>query len=295
MKIVITGAGSFAAFHLISKLLKGKHSVLGLDKEENENIKELLLNPDFTFKQVDLGEEKDLSRICKEQDIVYHLAAISSERLCRENPILSVKANILATLNMLEVARKLSALFVFSSSGSVYPASSEPKPEKLASFGDNFYGTSKFLAEKYCNLYHDNFKVDIVILRFSRIYGPRMKRNPIYDISMGLKERRTIKMYESLFSKYDFIYVKDVVKAFCLAQDKKWRNKTVNISSQKPYKLSEIYEIMTKLAEDKQKIEVLNNKESIDILNNEYAKSLGWQADYSIEDGLSETLDYFKE
>ena len=295
MKIIITGAGSFVGYHLSSKLSRDNHQVLGIDKEDNNNIKELKNLPNFTFYKLDITDSYKLSKISQGVEVIYHLAAISSERLCSENPVLAVRVNILGTLNMLEIARENNALFIFSSSGSVYPDSKHPKKEEEAVFTDKFYGMSKLMAERYCLLYHKSFNLPFVILRFSRIYGPRMVRNPIYDMSRGLAEGKTVRLYESPSSEYDFIYVEDVIKAFCQALSAKWKNKIVNISSNEAIKLQEVYKILTELKGSKVAIEVVVDKKGVDVLNNEEAKKLGWFPDYSLRDGLIETLRYFEE
>ncbi len=295
MRVVITGAGSFVAYHLAEKLLKDGHEVLGIDRERSRNIEELQSDKKFTFEETDIAEGGSLSGLCRGADVIYHLAAVSSERLCREEPVVSLEVNLLGTLRMLEAAKDNKSLFVFSSSASVYPASDNPKIEEEADFTDGFYGTSKLLAEKYCRLYQKNFSLDCVILRFCRIYGPRMKRNPVYDMSRGLASGQPVKLYESLSSKYDFIYVLDVVKAFYLAMNKEWKNKTVNISSQTLTALSEVYEIMAGLSNGWQEIEVVNDKKSIDVVSNRRALTLGWKPKYSIKEGLAQTLSYFKE
>jgi len=294
MKIIITGAGSFVAYHLTIKLLEKGHEILGIDKQRNKNIEELLAFSNFTFQRVDIAENHNLSQLCENVDVVYHLAAISSERLCRENPVLAVRVNVLGTLNMLEIAKKNNALFIFSSSGSVYPDSKHPKKEQEAAFTDKFYGTSKLIAEKYCALYHENFNLPFVILRFSRIYGPRMTRNPVYDMVSGLARKQPIKLYESLFSNYDFIYVEDVVKAFHQVLCGKWKNKIVNVSSNEAVRLQKIYDILMEISGSKLPVKVVVDKKSKDILDNEMAKKLGFKTDYSLEEGLRETYLYFK-
>lgn len=120
-----------------------------------------------------------------------------------------------------------------------------------------------------------------------------MIRNPIYDMSVGLTRNQPIKLYESLSSKYDFIYVLDVIKAFSMASQDSWKNKTLNISSQKSHELSKVYETMTNLHSAKQDVEVVNDKRTVDLLSNRYAKKLGWRPEYSLEEGLSATLKYF--
>jgi UDP-glucose 4-epimerase len=294
MKILITGGGSFLAYHLSKELLDQGHEVLALDKVKNNNISELLNLDNYSFMEHDVSESIKLDNLKFNPEAIYHLAAISSERLCRQEPTLSVKVNVLGVINMLEIAKAAESLFVFSSSASVYPDSNKPKTEEQAAFTNKFYGTSKFMAEKYCQLYNTHLDINYVIFRFSRIYGPRMLRNPVYDIAKGIANQQKIKLYESPDSEYDFIYVLDVVNALKSALNDSWRNKIINISSAKLIKLDELYNTAKKLNGGAEAYEVINDNKSIDVVDNSKALSLGWNPEYSLEKGLSETLQYYK-
>ena len=294
MNVLITGAGSFVGFHLAKRLLDEGHKVLGLDSKINGNIEELSKNPNYAFKEADVASEMRLADLNEKPEVIYHLAAISSERLCKENPPLSIRVNVLGVINMLELAKEAKSLFVFSSSASVYPDSDKPKKEEQATFTNKFYGTSKFMAEKYCQLYNAHSDVNYVIFRFSRIFGPRMLRNPIYDLSKGIVTNQKIKLYESPESEYDFIYVLDVVNALIMSLKDNWKNKIINISSTKLIKINELYETMKQINGGAQEYEVISNNKSIDVVDNSLAQSLHWKPQYSIEKALTETLEYYK-
>ncbi|MDP8261218.1 MAG: NAD-dependent epimerase/dehydratase family protein [Candidatus Kappaea frigidicola] len=294
MNVLITGAGSFVGYHLAKRLLDEGHKVLGLDSKINDNIEELSKNSNYVFKEADVVNELKVADLDEKPEVVYHLAAISSERLCKENPPLSIRVNVLGVINMLELAKEAKSLFVFSSSASVYPDSDKPKREEQATFTNKFYGTSKFMAEKYCQLYNTYSNVNCVIFRFSRIFGPRMLRNPIYDLSKGIATNQKIKLYESPESEYDFIYVLDVVNALIMSLKDNWKNKIINISSSKLIKLNELYETMKQINGGAQEYEVISNNKSIDVVDNSLAQSLHWKPQYSIEKALTETLEYYK-
>jgi UDP-glucose 4-epimerase len=293
MKILIAGGGSFLAYHLSKKLLSEGHEVLALDNMRNDNISELLKLDNYSFVEHDISESIKSAELKFVPEVIYHLAAISSERLCRQDPTLSVKVNVLGVINMLELAKATKSLFVFSSSASVYPDSNKPKTEEQATFTNKFYGTSKFMAEKYCQLYKTHLAINSVIFRFSRIYGPRMLRNPIYDIAKGIANQQKIKLYESPQSEYDFIYVLDVVNALKMSLKDSWRNKIINISSAELIKLDELYNIAKRLNGGAEDYEVISDNKSIDVVDNSKALSLGWKPEYSLEKGLSETLEYY--
>lgn len=295
MKILVTGASSFVGYHLISRLSSEGSEIIGISRNRNENIKDLEKLSNFTYYQQDISTTRNLSQLTKGTDICYHLASISSERFCSQDPLQSVITNIVGTVNMLEAAKDNGTLFIFSSSGSVYPATSYPKKEEEAAFVPKFYGASKLTAENYCNIYNSKYDLDYVILRFSRIYGPRMQRNPIYDMCIGMARKQPINLYESPSSRYDFIYVDDVVDAFIKARDSAWKKKIVNISSNQAVELKKIYSMLTEISGRKVSIQLKVDKETIDVLNNNKARKLGWQSKVPLEKGLAETLQFFQE
>jgi UDP-glucose 4-epimerase len=294
MKIVVTGASSFVGFHLVANLLSDNHQVIGISRNRNKNIEDLLQLDNFTHCQYDISESSKVCEIAKEAEVIYHLAAVSSERLNKMNPPQSVKVNILGTVNMLEAARAGNSLFIFSSSGSVYPDSDKPKKEEEAAFTDRLYGVSKLTAERYCRLYRDKFGLNSVILRFTRIYGPRMMRNPIYDMSLAFAKKEPVVLYEDPSSEYDFIYVQDAINALGQARSDKWKNKIVNISSNSAVELKQIYNILKELTKFKPAVKVAADKKGTDILENRKAKELGWRPEHSLKEGLEKTLQYFK-
>lgn len=287
-KIAITGVSAFVGYHLAKELLK-EHQVIGFDCRQSELVKKIdTLN--FKFVQGDITDFNCLKNALKDVDLIYHLSAVSSERLHRENVNRSFKINVQGPLNILELARTRKIKIIYASSGAVYPSSSKLHREEESDFTDKFYGTSKLIAEKYCQLYNKNFALSFVILRFARIYGRGMTRNPIYDILKGIGESKKIKFYESLNSCYDFIYVKDVVEALVFAQNKEWENQIINISSAKGIVLGELIAKVEKIIGRKIEIEVLQDACSTDILDNKKAKDLGWQPKYSLEEGLRELI-----
>ena len=293
MLIGITGAGSMVGFHLAQGLLEDKQDVIGIDSQENKNVAELKKYKNFRFSRLDISELEILEKSFAKVSLIYHLAAISSERLVKDDFPRALKVNVNGTVNCLEIAKKNKVKLIYASSAAVYPHPENHPQEKEAAFPGKLYGTTKFIGEEFCRLYGKNFGVKFTTLRFARIYGPRMARNPIYDMSVAFSENKPVKLYESPQCEYDFVYVKDVVRALVMTGSEKWDNQEINIGTGKGVTLKKIYEVFCKLSGKSLKIEVLNDKKSRDILNVAKAKSLGWEAAYPLTDGLKETLEYF--
>ena len=295
MRIGITGIGSMVGFHLAKVLLEKGEEVIGLDNRQSQNVDDLGSCENFNFSQVDISELDDLRKSFNNVNIIYHLAAISSERLVKENVPLTLKVNVMGTINCLEVCKNLGAKLIYASSPAVYLHPEQNPKESDAGLSGKFYGTTKFIGEEFCRLYARNFNLSFTVLRFARIYGPRMKRNPVYDMSVAFGSNKPVKLYESLQCEYDFIYVKDVVKALIMAQDKKWDRQEINIGTGKGTKLKEIYDIFCEVSGKKVEVEVLNDKTCRDVLNIDKAKSLGWETTYPLTEGLKETFQYFND
>lgn len=294
MKVLVTGSDSFLAYHLISALLKGGCKVLGCDLKEGKNTHDLLQSQkDFVFHQCDISNFKQVEKIVKGIDCIYHLAAISSERLCCQEPIRSFEINVKGAINLLVANKDKKAAFIFISSGSVYPDSSKPKKEEEAGFSGKFYGTSKLVAEEYAHLFSKSSDFPLTILRFSRLYGPRMKRNPIYDMTKGLVAKDKILLYEGLESNYDFIYVKDVVQALVTAMDNKGRNNVFNISSSCGIKLKKLLTLYFKVVGFEVPVFVKREVSQADILDNSKALKFGFKLQTQLKEGLKETFLYF--
>ncbi len=289
MKIGITGISAFIGYHLAQELLKDDNKVIGFSRHQGELIKEIK-SPNFKFEKGEITDFVRLKNVFEDMDLIYHLTAISSERLCKENILRASEINVQGTLCVLELARQKGIKIIYASSGAVYPPSSMPHQEKEADFSGKFYGSSKLIAEKYCWLYNINFACSFVALRFARVYGKGMTRNPIYDILKGIKHSKKIKFYESLNSCYDFVYVKDVVRALIISQNKDWENQIVNISSGKGIVLKNLIKKVEQIIGDKIRVEVIQDRQTIDILDNSKAKKLGWQPRYSLDEGLKKEI-----
>lgn len=295
-KVVVSGADSFLAFHLIEALCLKGYEVTGCDVREGKNSRRLIeTHKNFTFLTCDITDTDQVKKTFADADCIYHLAAVSSERFCKEEPVKSFEINVKGILNILNAVREKKPLFVFSSSASVYPDSVKPKKEEEASFTGKFYGTAKFTAEEYCRLFQKEFGVPYVIFRFSRLYGPRMERNPVFDISKGLVNNQKILLYEGLESNYDFIYVEDVVMALLTAMEDKWKNGTFNISSAKGVTLKELLNTYFKASGREVPFEVKRDVSQTDIVDNSKAVKLGFAPRVSLKEGLKKTYLYFSE
>ncbi len=307
MKAVVTGGAGFIGSHLVEKLVEMGFYVIILDdlstgKKENLNFLRNTKNNKFVKGSiVDLNL---LMNLFKDVDYVFHHAAIASVEKSIENPLLINKINTEGTLNILIAARdKDVKKVIYASSSAVYGDSPEtPKKENMKPNPKSPYGISKLIGEYYCEAFSDIYGLKTVSLRYFNVYGPRQNPSseyaaviPKFIVKVMKNDRPPI--YGDGNQTRDFIFVKDVVNANILAIEKDIEG-TFNIGSGKSISIKDIaYKIMRLLDKHLEPIyapqrkgDVINSVSDISLAR----KRLGYKPRFDIEEGLKETIEYFK-
>ena len=181
MRILVTGGAGFIGSHLIDRLMNDGHEVICLDNfytGKKQNLLPWLDNPNFELIRHDITEPIRL-----EVDQVYHLACPASPVHYQYNPIKTVKTNVIGTLNMLGLAKRVKARFLLASTSEVY-GDPEVHPQTEDYRGSvnpigirSCYDEGKRMAETLAFDYHRENKVEIRVARIFNTYGPRMLEN----------------------------------------------------------------------------------------------------------------------
>jgi len=297
-KILVTGGAGFIGFHLCKKLSDSTSNLTIYDNISSgkvENVKHL---PKAHFVKADiLNLKKLLSQ--EKSDLIFHLAAQVVVPYSMENPMEDFETNARGTLNVLEKARKDDARIVFASSAAVYGNTTKlPTPETYGFSPDSCYGLSKVVGEQYCNMYSKQYGLDITILRFANVYGPRchgviedfldkISRNPkkLEIIGSGLQSR-------------DFVHISDVVDALILsATSEVALGETFNIGFGKTTKIIDLAKMILKIfgLSDKTVITTTNVPWQGDIKTiwfdiSKVKKALKWHPKISLEDNLKQLI-----
>jgi UDP-glucose 4-epimerase len=297
-RILVTGGAGFVGFHLCRKLSDFTSNITVYDNMSSgkvENVKHL---PKVHFVKADILDSKKLFSQEK-ADLIYHLAAQVVVPYSMENPVEDFETNARGTLNILEKARKDDARVVFTSSAAVYGNTTElPTPESYGFNPASCYGLSKVVGEQYCNMYSQQYGLDIAILRFANVYGPRchgvipdfldkLSRNPekLEIIGTGQQSR-------------DFVHVFDVVEALTLAAvSEKAIGETFNIGFGKTIKIIDLAKMILKILglSDKTVVTTTNVPWQGDINTiwfdiTKAKKDLKWHPKISLEDNLKELV-----
>jgi UDP-glucuronate decarboxylase len=181
MRILVTGGAGFIGSHLIDRLMNDGHEVICLDNfytGKKHNLLQWLDNPNFELIRHDITEPIRL-----EVDQVYHLACPASPVHYQYNPIKTVKTNVIGTLNMLGLAKRVKARFLLASTSEVY-GDPEVHPQTEDYRGSvnpigirSCYDEGKRMAETLAFDYYRENKVEIRVARIFNTYGPRMLEN----------------------------------------------------------------------------------------------------------------------
>ncbi|OUC08062.1 nucleotide sugar epimerase, partial [Litorilinea aerophila] len=186
---LVTGAAGFVGSHLCEQLIARGHRVIGVDAFipyyprplKEHNLAHLQGAPLFSFHELDL-RTADLAPLCREADVIFHLAAMAGLLRSWREFDTYMSCNILATQRLLDAARQEGIEhFIHISTSSVYGRFATGDEESpLAPISP--YGITKLAAEHLCQAYAENFGLAVTILRLFSVYGPRQRPEMGYNI-----------------------------------------------------------------------------------------------------------------
>lgn len=290
MMLFITGINSFVGKKLEEICIKKKINYFGIDK---------ICKNTKNRKKVDLIKD-NLDPYVPKNSVVIHLAAISTDKTCKENVELSLKTNIVATQRLLDACkRKKIKQFIFASTEWVY--GDIPNKKILQKETDiidikknnSEYAVTKFIGEKLCQ-YMSNYFV-VTILRFGIIYSSRLKNwTAVESLFYQVANKKKIEI-GSVKTSRRFIHIDDIIDGVFLSIGRK-KSEIFNLTGDKLINLKELINVCSKILNKKIKI-VEKNKTNFSIRNpiNNYAKkNLRWKQKINLENGLSNLKEFFK-
>ncbi len=226
MRCLVTGVAGFVGSHLAERLIADGHEVCGIDAFidyyprviKERNLESLRSHERFTFVEGNLLS-LDLASLVDGVDWVFHQAAQAGVRASWGNEFaLYTDCNVLATQRLLDAIVNTGnqiQRFVYASSSSVYGDTSElPVKESATPHPISPYGVTKLAAEHLCSLYHHNFAVPTVSLRYFTVYGPRQRPDMAFHrFCKAIAEQQPIRVYDDGNQTRDFTYIADIVEA----------------------------------------------------------------------------------
>jgi UDP-glucose 4-epimerase len=297
-KVLVTGGAGFIGYHLCSRLSASTSNLTIYDNLSSGTMQNVKDVPTAKFVQGDILDLKTLLSQPK-QDLIYHLAAQVVVGYSMENPLADFETNAKGTLYVLEKARKDDAKVVFASSAAVYGNPSVfPTPESYGFHPFSCYGLSKVVGEEYCQMYREQYGLDIVITRFANVYGLRC-HGVIHDFLEKLaKNPDKLEIMGTGKQCRDFVHVSDVVQALTILGDKEDVNGQVyNLGLGKTVSILELAKMILTILnlQNRTKVSTTGVSWQGDVTKiwfdiSKAKTELGWTPRVSLEDSIKEVI-----
>ena len=310
MKILVTGGAGFIGSHLCERFVSAGHNVLCLDNFMNgslSNVRSLLGKRNFKLINADVRDLDQLEKVVSQgAEAIIHLAAqIHVDRSIIE-PRLTYETNVFGTLNVLELARMYDIDRVIHASTSEVYGSAQyvPMDEKHPLNAPHPYGASKIAADRMCRAYIETYGLNVCIMRPFNTYGPAQKDSG-YGGVISIFVRRLLHdnppiVYGDGAQTRDYMYVKDLVNAYeLILQYEKPLREEINFGTGKEIKIIDLAKTLIRIC-DKRKIKpvhVSSRPGEVGRLVADTTKArklLGWAPKYTLEKGLTEFIDWYK-
>ena len=303
-KVVVTGGAGFIGSHLIERLVEKGYAVTVLDDLSSGKIENIKSHIDNTVEFVE-GSVTDLAllqRHFRGVRYVFYLAAIPGVSQSVVDPLASHEVILGGLLNTLIAARdnKVEKV-IYASSSSVYgDTPTLPKVESMIPNPLSPYAAMKLAAEHYCRAFYSVYGLKTVSLRYFNVYGPKQGIKYAAVIPMfitAVKDGKPTIIEGDGEQTRDFTYVKDVVEATVLSAE----NDAIgeyNIARGERVTINELAKLIMRLAG--KDVEIIHGaprpgdvRHSLADISR--AKTFGYNPEYSLEDGLSETIRWFND
>ena len=313
----ITGGAGFIGSTLSKKLIEQGNKVVTIDnfcdfynpKIKEDNVKELLQNENFKLYRADIRDRQAIKEIFDENniDIVMHLAAMAGVRPSIENPILYQEVNCMGTQNILEEMREHNVKNgVFASSSSVYGNCKEVpfREDMIVDYAISPYAATKKANEVMAHVYHKLFDMNIVMLRFFTVYGPKQRPDlAINKFTRLMLEDKEIPMFGDGTTSRDYTYIDDIVDGIIKSCDYCMNTKDVyeilNLGNSSPTTLKEMINTIGEVLGIEPRIKQLPmqpgdvERTYADISKTK--KLIGYQPKTTFKEGIENFVKWYKE
>ena len=309
MNVLVTGGAGFIGSHVAETLINAGHRVVIVDNLRTGDRANVPTGA--TFYEADITDQARLDEIFANEQIeaISHQAALANVRESMSEPLEYVHVNVVGSLVLLELARKYKCRkIVFASTGgAVYGEGASPDnsllpftEESKAQPKDN-YGTTKLSVEYHLDLYHKNYDLPYVALRYPNVYGPRQsskgEAGVIAIFTDAMLADQPTRITGDGEQQRDFAYVGDIARANLLALQSDHVG-IYNVGTGVPTTINTLHDYLTEITQyDQAASHVARSAAEVvaTYLDSSKAKhDLGWQAEVNLEEGLRRTVDWFR-
>jgi UDP-glucuronate decarboxylase len=305
LRILVTGGAGFIGSHLCERLLKDQHEVICLDNffsGKRANIAHMRGDPSFELIRHDVVEP-----ILLEVDRIFHLACPASPVHYQYNPVKTTKTNVMGTINMLGLAKRVRARMLLTSTSEVY-GDPEEHPQKESYWGHvnpigirSCYDEGKRVAECLMMDYHRQNKVDTKIVRIFNTYGPRMAIDDgrvVSNFCVAALRGEDLTVYGEGKQTRSFAYIDDLVEGLVRMMEAPDFIGPVNLGNPDEFTMLELAAMAIELSKSSSRLvfkplppdDPTRRRPDISLARQRF----GWEPKIPLREGLTRTVEHFR-
>ena len=294
---VVTGGAGFIGSHMVDILVEKGFSVRVIDNMTGGHINNLQQhegNPDVVVEAIDVRDLEPYNTSFNNAKFVFHFAGVGDIVPSIENPIDYMATNVQGTVRVLECSRHANVdKFVYAASSSCYGLAGVPTTEDHLIDPQYPYALSKYQGEQAAYHWHKVYGLPVNSICIFNAYGPRVRTTGAYGAVFGVFFRQKLagKPYTVVgdgTQRRDFIYVRDVAKAFYAAADTTISGERFNVGADTPVSINRLVEIL-----GGETVKLPKRPGEPDVTHADISKitsKLNWQPEVPFEEGVQNML-----
>lgn len=302
--VLVTGGAGFIGSHLVDRLVGMGHRVLVVDDLSTGKLRNLPRGVNFYHTSINHPTIDDIFQ--KESpNIVFHNAAQISVSSSVRDPVKDAETNVSGTIRLIEASRRYGVdKFIYSCTGGALYGDPESNPctEDHPIHPLSPYGLSKWMGERYLDLYRRAYRLNYASLRYGNVYGPRQdphgEAGVIAIFASAMLEGHEPRVYGDGEQERDFVFIEDVVEANILALKESVVG-PYNIGTGIGTSVNRIAQILSEILKSRRKPthapSRLGDVQRISLDYSKAKREMGWKPQVTIREGLQRTADYFRE
>ena len=307
-RALVTGGAGFIGSNIAKKLVEQGVETVVLDDlylGSEDNLSEI--RDEIEFIEGSVLDQEKVAEAVEGCDVIFHQAARSSSPMHKENPAEGARVNVEGFVNVAEAAKEEEVeKIVYASTSSMYGSIKPPHKETQEVTPTNLYTSSKMSRERYAQAYSYNNQVQTTGLRYFSVFGPHEKAkgkyaNVVTQFLWKMMDGEQPVIWGDGEQERDFVFVEDVARANILAAKRKedLDGEIINIGRGNPVTFNQVVSKLNNALGKNIEAEHVENPRDKYVkehcADNTKAKELlGWTPEYSFEEGLEKTVDYYK-
>lgn len=318
-RVLVTGGASFIGSHLVDKLISLGSSVTVVDDLSSGSLENLVQSKqkiNFINKDLEYITKNEINQIFKDQEIVFHLAAVHGGRGYITTHPADVSSNYSIDHHVFDACNDSDVKnLVFSSTACVYPTKlqenigsgyklkeedADPTSLDTMMSADIEYGWEKLMSEMQLNAFKKQYGLKACPVRFVTAYGPRENETHaiIALIYKAVEKMEPYEIWGDGNQERDFTFVEDIVEGTILAGEKIFDGTPINLGTGQQYKMRNVVKMIFKILNWEPKELSFDTSKPVGALsraldNSRAQKLLGWSPRFSLEAGLKITIDWY--